>query len=150
MGRRFVNVLVREMRGVLDRRWNSERFIVFQTVTLQRARHVTASRDIRRRIEKRLDAWEAGNHKMMVEDTLRSSTQYLTAVRREESAEQRAKTFHGLVLRGKLRTAVRWITERETGGVLQPEGLCTKTGDHVVEVLHTKHPDARPPVYRMP
>ena len=48
-----------------------------------------------------------GGYKMLVEDTLRSSTQYLTAVRREESAEHRAKTFHGLVLRGKLRTAVR-------------------------------------------
>ena len=146
VGRRFVNVLVRELRGMPDRKWNAERFIVFQTVTLQRARHVTASRDIRRQIEKRLDAWEAGAYKMLVEDTLRSSTQYRTAVRREESAEHRAKTFHGLVLRGKLRTAVRWITERETGGVLQPEGSCTKTGDRVVEVLHVKHPDARPSV----
>ena len=82
---------------------------------------------------------------MLVEDTLRSSTQYLTAVRREETAEHRAKTFHGLVLRGKLRTAVRWITEREKGGVLKPEGHCTKTGDRVLEVLHAKHPDARPP-----
>ena len=59
---------------------------------------------------------------MLVEDTLSSSTHYLTAVRREETAEHRAKTFHGLVLRGKIRTAVRWITEREKGGVLQPEG----------------------------
>ena len=56
VGRRFVNVLAMELRVIRDRRWNSERFIVFQTVTLQRARHVTASRDIRRRIEKRLDA----------------------------------------------------------------------------------------------
>ena len=29
-------------------------------------------------------------------------------------------------------------------GVLQPEGRCTKTGDRVIEVLHAKHPDARP------
>ena len=64
-----------------------ERFIVFQTVTLQRARHVTAYRDIGRRIEKRLDAWEVGRYGTLVEDTLRSSTQYLTAVRREETAE---------------------------------------------------------------
>ena len=35
--------------------------------------------------------------------------------------------------------------EREKGGVLQPEGLYTKTGDRVLEVLHAKHPDARPP-----
>ena len=82
---------------------------------------------------------------MMVEDTLRSSTQYPTAGRREETAEHRAKTFHGLVLRGKVRTAVRWVTEREKGGVLLPEEQRTKTGGRVLEVLHTKYPDARPP-----
>ena len=54
-----------------------------------------------------MDAWEARSYVILVEDTLRSSTQYLTAVFREETAEHRAKTFHGLVLRGKLRTAVR-------------------------------------------
>ena len=128
VGRHFVNVLVRELRRVLDRRWNSERFIVFQTVAPQRALHVTASRDIWRRIKKRLDAWKTGQFAMLVEDTLRSSTQYFTAVRREETAKHRAKTFHGLVLRCKLRTAVRWITEREKGGVLQPNDHCTKTG----------------------
>ena len=85
--RRFVNALTEELRGIRDRRCNSERFIVFQTVTFQRARHVTASREIRRRIERRLDAWEAGRYAMLVEDTLSSSTQYLTAVRREETAE---------------------------------------------------------------
>ena len=99
MGRRFFNALVGELRGVCDRWCNSERFIVFQKVTLQRARHFTASRDIRRRIEKRLDVWESGRYGMLVEDTLRSSTQYLTTVRREETTEHRAKTFHGLVLR---------------------------------------------------
>ena len=41
--------------------------------------------------------------------------------------------------------AVRWITEREKGGVLLPEETCTKTGERVMEVLRTKHPDARPP-----
>ena len=40
---------------------------------------------------------------------------------------------------------MRWITKREKGGVLQLEGHCTKTGDRVLEVLHAKHPDARPP-----
>ena len=49
------------------------------------------------------------------------------------------------MLRGKLRTAVRWITERETGGVLQPGDRCTKTGDRVMEVLRAKHPEAWTP-----
>ena len=55
-GRRFVRTLGEELKGVQDRRWNSERFIVFQTVILQQARHVTASQAIRWRIENQLDA----------------------------------------------------------------------------------------------
>ena len=116
-GRRFVRTLGDELRGVRYRIWNSERFIFFQTVILQRARHVTASHAIRRRIEKRLDAWAERKHRMLVEDTMRTCTEYLTVAQREETAEHRAQTYHSLVLRGKLRTAVRWITERETGGV---------------------------------
>ena len=50
VGRHFLVALVGELRGVRDRQWNSERFIVFQTVILQRARHVTASHVIRRQI----------------------------------------------------------------------------------------------------
>ena len=62
------------MRRVCNRWWNSERLIVFQTVTLKMACHVTASLDICGRIEKRLDAWEAEHYKMLVEDTLRFCT----------------------------------------------------------------------------
>ena len=36
-----------------------------------------------------------------------------------------------------------WITERETGGVLQPGERCTKTGDQVMEVLRAKNPEAQ-------
>ena len=78
------------MQGVRDRRWNSERFIVFQTVILQRDRHVTSSYAIRRRIVKLLDAWEEGKHEMLVGDTLRSCDDYLTDARREETAEHRS------------------------------------------------------------
>ena len=35
VGRRFVGTLGVELKGVRDRLWNSERFIVFQTVILQ-------------------------------------------------------------------------------------------------------------------
>ena len=55
------------------------------------------------------------------------------------------QTYHILVLHGKLRAAVRWITKRDTGGVLQTGDWCTKTGDQVMEVLRSKHPEARTP-----
>ena len=82
---------------------------------------------------------------MLVEDKLRTYAEYLTVAQREETAELWAQTYHSLVLRGKLRTAVMWITERETGRVLQPGHRYTKTGDRVMEVLHAKHPEARTP-----
>ena len=82
---------------------------------------------------------------MLVEDTLKACGEYLTVAQREETAEHRDQMYHSLMLRGKLRTVVRWITERETGGVLQPGYRCTKTGNRVMEVLRTKHPEARTP-----
>ena len=48
--RRFVVALVGDLRGVRDRLWNSKRFIVFQTVILQQAQHVTASQAIQRMV----------------------------------------------------------------------------------------------------
>ena len=60
VGRRFVGTLGVELKGVRDRLWNSERFIVFKTVILPRSRHVTASQSIRRRIGKRFHA--GGGH----------------------------------------------------------------------------------------
>ena len=128
-----------------ERQWNSERFIVFQTVILQQAGHVTASHAIRRRIGKRLDAWEDGKYGMLVEDILRTCEQYITFSCREELVEHRAQTYHSMVLRGKVRTVVRWITERETGGALQLGERCTKKGERVTEVLRTKNPDDRAP-----
>ena len=85
VGQSFVVALVEDLRGVRDRLWNLERFIVFQMVIVQKSRHVTASQEIRRRIEKILEAKEARCHGMLVEETPRTCTQYLTATCREES-----------------------------------------------------------------
>ena len=82
---------------------------------------------------------------MLVKETLQACKEYLTVAWRQETVEHRSQTYHSHVLRGKLRTAVRWITERDTGGVLQPGDRCTKTGERVMKVLCTKHPEARTP-----
>ena len=42
--------------------------------------------------------------------------QYLTAARRKDSEEHKDKTYHSLVLHGKLRTSVRCIIDWEKGG----------------------------------
>ena len=145
VGRRFVGMLGAELKGVQDILCNLDRFVVFQTVILKQAQHVTAYQAIRQRIEKRLDAWAEGKFTMLVEDTLKTCMEYLTVARREEMAEHQAQTYHSLVVRGKLHMVVRWITKRETGGVLHPGDRCTKTGDRVIKVLHAKHPEAQTP-----
>ena len=78
VGRRFVRDLNVDRRGVRDIWWNSEQFIVLQTVILQQSLQVTSYHTIGRRIEKRLDAWDSGIHGMLAEDMLRTCAQYLT------------------------------------------------------------------------
>ena len=147
--RHFVHSITVELTGVRQRCWNSERFIIFQTVTLQRARHVTKSCEISRQIYQRLDAWEAGEHKILVEVTVRTCTQYLSTSRGDYSPEHKAKIYNSLVLRGKLQSEVQWITEREKGGVFQTGETCPKTGELVFGVLFLKHPKSCSPTARI-
>jgi len=58
---------------------------------------------------------------------------------------QISKTFTHLVLQGKVRQAIRFLTQRDKGGVLQGNDIDSKTGKRVKDVLLSKHPDARIP-----
>ena len=68
VGRRFVHNLAVELTGFRQRHWKAERFIVFQTMIIQYARHVGKSCKIKQRINRRLDAWEVGEHEILAED----------------------------------------------------------------------------------
>eukprot|EP00978_Attheya_sp_CCMP212_P026136 scaffold85322_cov36-Attheya_sp.AAC.1 len=54
-----------------------------------------------------------------------------------------ARTYNCIVLQGKLCQAVRWITQRHKGGVLYPDEIDIKTGRPVIDVLKSRHPEAR-------
>ncbi len=145
VGRRFVRMLAEEMSGIRSRKWNSERFIVFQMVILQRSKGVTKAGDIKKRLSNRMDSWEANKFDMLVQDTERTALGQLASRRGRDTPEQRAKIYNRLVLQGKLRTAVRWLTEREKGGVLLPGDTDEKTGENIFDVLKSKHPAATDP-----
>jgi hypothetical protein len=132
--------VVEGLKGIKSRKWNSERFLVLQVVILQRSQDVKRSRDVGRRIAKRLDAWEKGQFTMLVEDILRSMEAHLTHKQGSTTPEQRTKTFHQKVLRSNLRGAVRYLTEREKGGILYPDDIDEKSGNTVQSVLESKHP----------
>ena len=52
---------------------------------------------------------------------------YLSTSRGGDYLDHRAKIYHRLMLQGKLRLAVRWITEGDKGGVFQTGDMCPKT-----------------------
>ena len=54
------------------------------------------------------------------------------------------KVFTRLMLKGELRAATRWITERGSGRVLSPCDEVGSEGRTVFDVLKEKHPDPAP------
>ena len=67
-----MHALASELTGVWQGRWNAKIFNIFHMVILKRAQHVTRSGVIQRRIDCHLDAWEAGEFEMLVEDMART------------------------------------------------------------------------------
>jgi hypothetical protein len=87
-------MLTDELEGIKARKWNSERFFVFQMVVLQRTRDVNRARDIKKRLTRRMDAWAEGKFDMLVQDTERDMKTYLSTKQGGMSPEQRAKIFN--------------------------------------------------------
>ena len=91
-----------------------------------------------------MDAWENDQHKILVKDIVRICEKYIAVVCWEDTEEKRSRMYTSLVIRGYIRGAVQWITERERGSVFQPRNMCTKTGETVLQVLHSKHLEVQP------
>ena len=146
VGRRFTAILAAEWQGVISRSWNSEVLLIFAHVVLTKTLGVCRAREIRARITR---CMERGQHAGLVGDVDAegAAREGRSAFIGEEEDDAVARSFHETVLSGNLRQAVRRATDREEGGFVLPEALCTKTGRTVAEVLLEKHPDMRvPPV----
>ena len=145
--KRFVVILSVKIDGVRARKWSVERVIVFQSVILQRAKGDKNSAKIRKRIFFRLDLWNRGAFDELVKDTYNSAMGYLVKSCGTQTMEERHQMFLNLVLKGKLRKAVRFVYEREKGGFFQPDELAEdRTGtinDTVASVLEGKHPSEK-------
>ena len=63
----------------------------------------------------------------------------------EEEAANEASTFNAMVLDGKIRAAVRRVTQRGKGGILDPLGTNEKSGKPVLQVLRELHPNPKIP-----
>ena len=145
VGKQVVATYARELKGVRERRWNSERPLVFLTCILRRRPGCTRSKDIKRRVENRLRLWEEGKYDALVQDVTNLALNDSGGHHTNAGEEQEARTYNSSVLDGKLRSAFRLLNSSERGDVLGPEDKCTKTGVPVLQVLQAKHPDQRVP-----
>jgi hypothetical protein len=105
-------MLVETIDGILARHWNLEGLIISQLAMLQCSREVKQSKDVRRRMTTRLNAWSEGKFEMLVQETERSLKTCLLSKQGNVSTEERAKIFNRKMLRGDVRGVVRHPTDR--------------------------------------
>ena len=90
--------------------------------------------------------WDTGKMAAMV-DSIESECWSKLGGHADKDDDEAAKAYNSRVLSGHLRSAVRTLTNRGGGGVMQPDDHCTKdTGKTVLQVLRAKHPAMRDPV----
>ena len=143
---RFLTTLTDLWVGVIQHHWNSERPLVFQTVILRHVRGITRFDDIKPIVWGQLDAWDAGRYVALVkgvkEVSLNSSGGgRRVEVQRQDDATSLTHRYDAMVLGGKVRAAVRIVTNRGTGGPYRPNDLDSKSGRTVINVHWDKHPD---------
>lgn len=84
--------------------------------------------------------WDASKFDMLVQETVRKSLGLLTDIRQGQSGEQILKTFTKMALQGKIRHAVRFVTERGMGvrGDLKPEDIVPNKDETESTVLDVR------------
>ena len=148
VGRKYVDRLTEEVLHLVAVNFPSERLIVFSSLMLQRDRNVKKVCDIRQLLERRLMLWNEDKFDVLFQEACRCDKALKSRHRNLNDGSHIASVFSQLMLQGKIRGAVRWITERSRSGLLAPtdeisvDGSTKKT---VPDVLRSKHPDPHPP-----
>ncbi len=150
LGHRVVSMLAKEFGGVRERKWNSKRALIFAACVLRKSPGVIRSRNIKRRVERRLQLWTDGHYYALVQDIIGEAMRGAGSGRDMADEDIIAHKYNLMVLDGKLHAAVRFATNRGGGGVLLPQDSCTKTGRPVMEGLRSQHPDTRIPDLKDP
>ena len=142
---RFLETLTGLWTGVMERKWNSERPLVFQTCILCQVRGIFCFHDVKPVIWGWLNAWGAGQYVALVKAVEEASKDADgggggTCTRRVDTTSM-ARKHHNMVLGGKVHVAIRMVTNRDSGGVYCQFDLDTKSGHPIIEVLRAKHPN---------
>jgi hypothetical protein len=151
VGRKYVDALRDEVLHLASGNYPSERLIIFSSLMLQRDRSVKKGNDIRRLLERRLSLWSDAKFEILIQEAIRCN-RTLKLNNKSYDGAHVDKIFSKLMFQGKIKAAVRWVTERSQCGLLTPSDEVELKADNgsgvkctVMDVLRTKHPDPHPP-----
>lgn len=148
VGTRFVHVLAEEIERFVAGRQNSERQLLFTSLVLQRDKMVKKGKDIRPLLTRRMDMWEEGKLQALLHEAKRCDRQLATG-HRLMTCTQLERSFNRMMLQGRVRAAVRLLTDRGGSTVLNPEaeaiGKDGPLGKTCLEAFREKHPPQKEP-----
>ena len=84
---------------------------MFTVLVLQRDKMVRKARDIRPLLARRVDIWEAGRRRELLQEA-RHCDKQLVSTSGPKTSEQVEHTFNHLMLQGRVHSTVRLLTER--------------------------------------
>jgi hypothetical protein len=117
----------------------------FAPLILRRVHSKKTMSEVKTSVWSRMDAWEAGRYCTLVKEVEECAMEDgFPPAHSDHSLELESvgRRFNLMVHSGKLRAAVRAMTDHIPGGLYAPNDICTKTDCQVLDVLHEKHPDA--------
>ena len=151
-GRKYNDQLTQDLCHFSAGDYPSERFIVFSSLILQRDQTVRKGADIRRVIERRLSMWNVADYNLLIQDAERCDKPLHNHNKYDYDELHTTKVFTRLMLLGKVKAAVRWVSDKTRGKVLQPdESVLFKHQDGsvsnapVLDLLQKKHPESQVP-----
>ena len=149
-GHRYIDLLCNEVNLLIRDFFPSERIIIFSSVILQHDRSVRCLRDIKCVLKRRMDLWSDNNIDLLIQEPVRCDCTFKRPLQ-SMNEEHVNKVFTRLMLQGKIRPAMPWLTSRAKGHVLSPDNIITVDVDgvaqsmSVVNALKLKHPTSHPP-----
>jgi hypothetical protein len=127
---------------------NLKKACIFALLILRRVRSKKTMSKVKTLVWSRMDAWEANRFCALVKEVEECAMEDgfpCAYPDRSLELESVGRRFNSMVHSGKLRAAVRAMTDRDPGGLYAPNDGCTKMGHQVLDVLHEKHPGAHIP-----
>ena len=121
--------------------------MVLPALVLQKPSKTSKSKDHSSCIERRMNEWRAGQFQTLYKEA-KSIQARLAATRAPLQSTAKARRFAELIMMGKVKAATRLITEESCAGMLPLDQVIE--GRMVSEILHEKHPPARPSSTTLP